>query len=252
MVGDPVWMLGHAGLVLGVTVLIVTGKAVLVTAAALVAARPLKTAVPTGLCLAQVGEFSFLLLTVGLGNGVLPEETYRLLVSAAILSLFVTPFLIALAPWVAGRLGAPSRAGGDEKERSGHVVVVGYGPAGEAAAAAVAAREIPVVVLDLEPVNVEKARSHGHAGEVGDGTSSEVLAHVGLTGALAIAITLPDPRLAQEAVIAARTLAPGLPVVARSRYRRHCVDLSRAGASTVDEEGHVGKEIGRQVLGDPD
>jgi len=90
MVGDPAWMLGHAGAVLGVTVLLILGKAAIVATAALLAGRPLKTAVPTGLCLAQVGEFSFLLLTVGLGSGVLPEGTYRLLVSAAILSLFVT------------------------------------------------------------------------------------------------------------------------------------------------------------------
>ena len=49
---------------------------------------------------------------------------------------------------------------------------------------------------------------------------------------------------------AARSMAPGLPVVAWARYRLHCADLSRAGARTVDEEGHVGEEIGRQVLGD--
>lgn len=245
MAGDPRWMLAHVGPVVLVTLAAILGKALLAAIAAMLAGRPLGTAAASGLALAQVGEFSFLLLTLGLGNGVLPEDTYRLLISAAIVSLLATPFLVAVAPRIARLLRKQKGIALEEKGHTGHVVVIGYGPAGEATAAALSAGGIPVVVLDLEPVNVARARGHGHDGEVGDGASPEALEHVGIAAARAVAITLPDPRTSHEVVSATRAIAPGIPVIARARYRRHCADLDRAGARTVDEEGHVGQEIGR-------
>jgi CPA2 family monovalent cation:H+ antiporter-2 len=247
MVRDPGWMLANAIPVIAVTAALVLGKGTIAAVAARIAIRRSGTSRATGLCLAQVGEFSFLLLTIGAGSGLIPQETYRLLVSAAIVSLFATPFLIAVAPRLA-RAAADDRGPVDgEPSREGHVVVIGYGPAGEAAAAEVAEREIPVVVLDLGPGNVERARHHGYDAEVGDGASPDALSHVGITGAAAVAITLPDPRTVHETVAAVRAAAPGTPLIVRARYRRHCADLSRAGVGSVDEEGLVGREIGRRV-----
>ena len=93
------------------------------------------TAVISGLSLAQIGEFSFLLAAVGLPLGLFRDGDYQLFLSAAVLSMMATPFLIHLArPFaehLAGRLGradrfhGPPDADGAETLRD-HTVIVGY------------------------------------------------------------------------------------------------------------------------------
>jgi CPA2 family monovalent cation:H+ antiporter-2 len=67
--------------------------------------------------------------------------------------------------------------------------------------------------------------------------------------ALAVIVTIPDPRTAREIVAAVRMLAPQARLIVRSRFQRACQDLKDAGATTVvDEENTVGRLLAQEAL----
>ncbi|MHC4993100.1 MAG: cation:proton antiporter domain-containing protein, partial [Planctomycetota bacterium] len=116
MLGEPAWVVAHWPAVVGVVLAIVLGKAVIVWSIYRLIGAPHGVALATGLCLAQVGEFSFVLAETAergglFGAGTEPSDAFRLMVSATIVTLFLTPFLVTFAPRVADRLQLRARRG---------------------------------------------------------------------------------------------------------------------------------------------
>jgi len=128
------------------------------------------------------------------------------------------------------------------------VIVIGYGPAGRAVVRALRDQGIRFSVLDLNPRTVF-AQPRGFPIHLGDATRREILERLGVPGAKALVVTVPDPQMTRMIVQQVRYLAPELPIVARARYRLHAAGLSDAGAAVVvDEEGLVGTELARHTL----
>ena len=99
---DVAWLLQNLPLVGAVVLALVMSKTALVTGLAWLAGHPFGVAIATGLSLAQVGEFSFVPATIA-HNGsspetILPELSFRVLVSATIITLFSTPYHVAVEP----------------------------------------------------------------------------------------------------------------------------------------------------------
>ncbi|MBX6315915.1 MAG: cation:proton antiporter, partial [Isosphaeraceae bacterium] len=141
MLLDLRFVLGHLGLI-GVTVLAVLAlKFVAAAVPTLVAGYPLRIAVLTGAALFQVGEFSFVLASRGLALELLSTRDYQIFLAAAVLTMILTPFVMAGGPflaeaaahpaldrWVPGRRRAePAEA---RHELSDHVIIVGFGLGG--------------------------------------------------------------------------------------------------------------------------
>jgi CPA2 family monovalent cation:H+ antiporter-2 len=244
MLADPRWMLDHVAALLGVVVGLLVLKVVVVWAALRILRRPGGTAFATGLALAQVGEFSFLLVGAG-GSDLLGPTAFRLLVSSIVLTLLLTPFLVALAGRVARRSGASRTIEPREAEEATPIAIVaGFGPAGRAAACALRDTNGRCVVVDLNPRLLDLARTLGLDAHVGDATRAEVLEHLPLAQVGLVVITLPDPESARQAVEVTRRLLPEATVVARARYSRSRESLVRAGADVVvDEEVEVGEAL---------
>ena len=181
------------------------------------------------------------------------------IVSTMMVSLCVTPYLIAWAPrWASAISGSLNKLGwlkeelpdtsGEREAVTGHVIVVGYGPAGQRSAEVLRGSSLPISVLDLNPGLASMARDDGFEAYVGDGTHPEVLEHLHVASAAVVVVTLPDPRAAEKAVRAIRCQAVGVPVMVRSRYHRHAETLESAGASAVvDEEQEVGSLLGKRA-----
>jgi CPA2 family monovalent cation:H+ antiporter-2 len=137
---------------------------------------------------------------------------------------------------------------------SGHVVIVGFGPAGQRVAEGLqtlgASR---LVVVELNSRTAARARSFDLYTCVGDATHSEVLEHVSVQTAASVVVTVPDPAAARQVVARVRALAPETPIIARARYQAHRQDLFKAGAVVaVDEEDGVGLRlaaVARETLG---
>ncbi|GIW96100.1 MAG: sodium/hydrogen exchanger [Pirellulaceae bacterium] len=272
MFGDPVWLIHNWPPVLAAALCIVVGKSLLVALICALAGVRLQFAVATGLTLAQVGEFSFVLATIAYhpaeGRALIDDTTFRTLLSATIVSLLLTPYLIAIAipaglwcerVWrlfrrrrlpvpAAGTAAEPS--GGETEETTRPIVIVGFGPAGQRVAEELLAHGMNhIVVIDINPDNVAHARRYGLDGVLGDATQIEILEHAEVPQAAAVVLTVPMPQTARFLIQLIRHQAPSAMVIARSRYHIYRWALVQAGAHVVvDEEDEVGQVLARQLL----
>lgn len=264
MLADPAWIGAHWWWVAMGLVGVIFGKSIVIWVVLRVLGVGHRGALSAGICLAQIGEFSFVLATAG--RGLIGEEVFGLVVSVSIASMFVTPTLVAYAAPIGDRVVSslvrmrvlrvdPLTGERASEELSGHAVIVGFGPAGQGVGKVLKRAEIAAMVLDLNPVNVGNADRFGFVGQVGDGTQAEVLEHAGVARARIVVVAVPDPSAARAVVAAARSLNTDALIVARARYNRHIGEVRRAGADVVvDEEEIVGGELSfmLQSLLEPD
>jgi CPA2 family monovalent cation:H+ antiporter-2 len=236
-------------------------KGFLATIAALVMRFPARVAWLAGVGLAQFGEFGFVLCTLGVEAGVVDQAAVRPLLAAGILSMFLTPTLVHVAPHVtAGELLlAPLERligvrGVDEidtqkKQLSRHVVVVGLGVAGKFVVQSLTECGIPHVILELNAETVRNARAQGQEAYYADATSAEALSHAHLEQARALVLLMNDPQAAQRVVDTARRLAPEVPILMRTHYLTEKPMLMKIGASdVVAEEVEGGMEVLARLL----
>ncbi len=260
MLGDPAWFALHLPEVLGLVAAIVVGKSVVIWVVLRVFGLTHRNALAAGICLGQVGEFSFVLAAVARGT-VISEEVFTLIISTTIVTLFLTPYLVAKGPMVAGvvvgvfeRLGVlkPSLVRGDDdlSLSSGSLIVIGFGPAGEAIGTTLEGYGDRVSVIDLNPVSVRRAQRLGFTGHIGDAAQPEVLEHAGIGHASAVVVTIPDPGAARGIVELVKSMTPDVHIIVRARYHRYFADLQAAGADeVVDEERIVGAILAARMRG---
>ncbi|MEM9882739.1 MAG: cation:proton antiporter [Planctomycetota bacterium] len=255
MLGDPAWIVRNLAMVAVALALLLLVKPTLIWATGRVFRLAHRHAIAAGVCMGQVGVFSFVLARSAQDGGVISAAQFDLVVSITILTLFLTPYLVAFAPtagargerllrrWGLAKVGQHEDAALN-RELASHIVVVGFGPAGRAVAHRMQQSGSTVVVVDLNPASIRAAREAGMRGVLGDATAPELLKQVHIGAAEALVLTVPDHRLSMAIIVEARELAPDLQIVARSRYHRYVELLSATGASVVvDEEAHVGDRL---------
>ena len=240
-----------------VLAVVFTLKVVLVTASVLAAGGILTTALISGLSLAQIGEFSILLAALGLPLGLFREGDYQLFLSAAVLSMMATPFLIRSARSVAERI-APSGKGpgglapadaASADQMADHTIIVGYGVAGRYLARVLDAAGIPCIVVEHDANLVRNAREDGLPVTFGNGTQPAVLNHVGAQRARIIVFAISSPTEERRGVSVARDLNPTAQIVVRTRYTRSIDELMSLGATdVVVEEFEVSIELFAKAL----
>ncbi|PCI10205.1 sodium:proton exchanger [bacterium] len=268
MLGDPGWFVQNLPAVGALVLAIVVGKSVVIWVVLKAFRITNSNALASGICLAQVGEFSFVLIAVGRGT-VIGEELFALLISATIVTLFLTPYLVAGGPRVSilvvgwlekMKVLVPSVVGevNEESQASGHLVIVGFGPAGQMVGRAVVdsvGGVEHVAVVDLSPSMVRAAQLMGFEGHIGDASQPDVLEHVGILRAGVVVVAIPDPAGARRTIELIRSLAPEVYIIARARYHRYIPELEASGAhEVIDEEELVGdvlaKRLGVRLGGD--
>ena len=240
----------------GLVAAIIAVKAFIVGGVVRIFGFPPAVAAATGLALAQIGEFSFVLLELGFRANIVAEETFQFLLSASVATLFLTPYLAAAGSGLFRRMSERASTGARAEELAesakgdgrGRVIVVGYGPAGQEAVRKLQEEKIPFLVLELNARTVAANRSAIPI-ETGDATQTVILDHHALPEARLLIVALPDPVTAQMVIQQAKHVAPAVPVIARSRYHIHAQKLTDAGANcVVDEEALVGTTLGAEVL----
>ena len=261
MLSNPAWMLEHWAAVAAVVAAILFGKTIVISAVARLFRSSPGHAVATGVCLAQVGEFSFVVAEVARQGQLIDGDLFELLVAATVATLFLTPYLVAAAPHLAEAVGKLSRRGPQalhppgetplqpDAELSGHIVIVGFGPAGRRVAEALMHRHKSLlVVVELGAKSAGVARTYGLRTYIGDATHTDVLEHVRVAAARTVVVTVPDPTAARRVIEGVRSLAPQTPIIARARYHVYHWELIAAGAEVVvDEEDEVGLRIASAV-----
>jgi len=217
-----------------------------------------RIAVLTGLALAQVGEFSFVLAGVGRANGLLAGDAFQAFVASSILTILATPFLIQAGPALAGRgekaLRWKRRAVHDAArpacDLAGHVIIAGYGLNGRNLAHVLKEAGIGYFIIELNPVTVREAGAAGEKVVFGDVSSRTILEEAGGRRARGIVFAISDPAVTRHGVKAARTLNPDMFIIVRTRYAAEIDDLLKLGADDViPEEFETSIEIFTRVLG---
>jgi CPA2 family monovalent cation:H+ antiporter-2 len=230
---SPLPVLGYVAGVIGLKTALVMAIGVLVLR------QGARHAWLTGVALAQTGEFSFVLAAEAGRAGLIDAEIQAAFVSGSIATLAATPFLLAVAPRVAGWAarggeapGAPPREG----EPAGHVLLVGLGFAGLTLARVLRARGIPYTAIEANANTVRAALARGEPVVWGDATRRALLEHAGVRRARLVAVAISEPLATRDVVSLVRELAPGVPIVGRTRFVRDADRLSAAGATRVVAE----------------
>ena len=251
VVGQPLVLLALAGMLFVIKLAFVLGTV-------LALGGMLTTALISGLSLAQIGEFSFLLAAVGLPLGLFRDGDYQLFLSAAVLSMMATPFLIRLARPVAERVAtlvgraAPVDRTPDPglcEAFNDHTIIVGYGLAGRYLARVLRAAGISCLVVEQNAELVERARDDGIAVVFGDGTRPAMLEHVRLRHARVIVFAISSPTEERRGVVMASDINPSIRIVVRTRYIRAINQLMTLGATdVVVEEFEASLELFAKAL----
>jgi len=244
MIADPVWMFKNLPTVLSLAAVILVGKATIIWGLFRLFRQASGVSLSTGLCLCQVGEFAFVLGSEARTGKILSDTQYSAIVSASIVTLMLTPWLISVAPkvasWLNRRRGSvPSR---ESQHSDGYlpcqVLVIGFGPAGRGAVRGLQEIRDRVLVVDLSPGGIANAQAFGFRAVIGDASSAEVLEHLHLEHVRVVAITLPSRGDALAILNLIRSIAPQATKIVRSRHQLYMEEFLKAGADVVvgDEE----------------
>jgi CPA2 family monovalent cation:H+ antiporter-2 len=265
MLFDPRVLLDRPLQVLAVAGVIMLGKSAAAAGLVLLLRYPLNTALTVSASLAQIGEFSFILVALGGSLGVLPPEAKSLVVAGALISIALNPLLFsAVEParrWVLAR-SALARAlesrddplaelpmSTDRRFLAKQVVLVGHGAVGRSIAAALVARDIPFVVVDQNRERIEALREAGRAAVCGDACDPLVLvqAHIAEAGLLVVAAA--ESTDVRTMIETARTLNPGIPVIVRAHNAEEADLLIKEGARrAIHGKGALAEVMVRDVL----
>jgi len=243
MLFNPAVLADAPGKVAVVVAIILVGKTIAAIALVLAFRYPLNTALTVGASLAQIGEFSFILASLGLSLGLLGIEAQNLILAGALISIAVNALLFAAiepaqawarthSAW-ARKLDlrddplAALPMSTDRKLLSGQVVIVGFGRIGRHIATTLDARHIPYVVADSNREVIESLRAAGKAAVSGDASDPIVLVQAHITRAAMLVVTTPDPLASRQMVDIARKLNPDIETVLRSDSEDGAVLLRR-------------------------
>lgn len=218
--------------VLAVVAIIMVGKTLAAAGLVLAFRYPLNTALTVSASLAQIGEFSFILVALGSSLGLLPLEGASLVLAGALISMALNPLLFhAIAPlqdWLRARSAWARRLeqrddplaelpmSTDSRYLARQVVLVGYGRVGRRVASALAAQDIPFVVAEQNRELVESLRADGVAAVFGDAVEPAVLIQAHIARAAMLVIATPDSLNVRQIISTAMTLNPAIETVVRS------------------------------------
>ena len=223
--------------------------------------HPVRVSLQTGLQLAQIGEFSFVLAMAGKSAGLITESLYQLFLSSSVLTMLLTPLIVQLSPnisiWISSkrllerldRMRKRAEREGFPAKREGHIIIVGFGLNGRNLAEVLKEASVPYVALELNNYTVLEMKRKGEPIFYGDGTSLEILHKLGIDGARLLVIVISDPASTRRIVQIARKSNPRLYIIVRTRYLTEVDDLIQLGANEViPEEFETSIEIFARVL----
>jgi CPA2 family monovalent cation:H+ antiporter-2 len=233
---------------------LVIGMVALKTVIAALVTRPFVDsgfkALRTGLVIGVGGEFGVALLTLLVQTPSLDRERLQPLLVAVILSLVLSPLLLAHnkriarfllrqrrpAPDAEATASARDLAATEAVARREHVIICGYGRVGQSVARVLEAQGFEYLALDLDPKRVRAARQAGDTVVYGDSADPQILSRVGLSTASAVLVTFANPSIALRIVQTIRRSVAAVPILVRTEDDSRLEELKAAGATEVVPE----------------
>ncbi|MCL6689985.1 monovalent cation:H+ antiporter-2, CPA2 family [Pseudomonas citronellolis] len=241
MLFNPAILIHEPLPVLATFLVIVFGKSVAAYVIVRLFGHPNSTALTIAASLAQIGEFSFILVGLGVTLELLPEQGRDLVLAGAILSILVNPLLfIAIERLQARKEGAqPSEAQAQDEDlpppvrEHEHAILIGHGRVGELVSARLQKDGTPLVVIEDKREKAAELRERGLSVVVGNAANPEVLALANITTARWLLIAIPNGFEAGQIASRARAANPELDIIARAHFDAEVEYLEQNGANLV-------------------
>jgi len=199
-------------------------------------------ALRTGLVLAQGGEFGFALLTLATRDHLLDQDTTQIVLTAVLMSMIVTPFLVRWNGRIAKTLVRSYQQNYQERHEeisqknadlSEHVIITGFGRVGQNLAYLLDQEDVPYIALEVDPDIIAKAQSAGYNVHFANATHADMLHAAGIDKARALVITHHDTDAAIKTLHVARLHHKDLPIFVRAYSVNRVDDIIKAGATEV-------------------
>ena len=265
MLLDPAFLLDHPVEIVAVLVLIAVAKPITKFATIVLAGQPLRVALTVAAGLGQIGEFSFIIGTMGLSLGLLERDGFQLIVAGALLSIAVNPLLLRLIDPLEARLrarplirrlgarGAGAQTTLDESARETlrqHAIVCGYGRVGRMIGPALERRGFRYVVITQQRDEIDRLRARGIPAIYGDASVREVLELAHVADARLVVVTVSDPHETRLIVERARAAHPTVDIVVRTHSDTEAAHLRSLGGKVqaVHGERELAVQMARYAL----
>ncbi|MGE0407223.1 MAG: cation:proton antiporter [Candidatus Korobacteraceae bacterium] len=267
MLLDPHSLLESPGLLAAALAIVLVGKPAVAILVVAILRYPFSVGHSVGVALAQIGEFSFILASLGKDMGILPEAGMNTIVTVSIISIILSPLLFRLSdrverqvariPWLWRLLNSES----SRAVRAAHedtyyapstyphrAVVVGYGPTGQILTRLLRSNGIDPTVIELNMETVRNLKAEGIRAVYGDATHPETLKAAGVPVAGSLILTA-DVASSKEVTRVARELNRDIHVLARTTHLRGLRALKEAGVqSAFSGEGEVALAMTETIL----
>ncbi len=261
MLFDPKIMMTHPAQVIFTSLIIMVGKSLAAFLIVIMFKYPMKTGLLVSASLAQIGEFSFILVSLGIVYGLLPQSGQDLVLAGAMVSIALNPLVFRFSRFAYEYSGKNPRLSSifnispetDLSQLSRNekvslretVILVGYGKVGMHISQNVKAAHIDLVIIDSNREKVDALRDSGAHAIAGDATHPDTLQEAAISKAVALAVAIPDPFAARRIVEEARLLNPNLKILVRAHndeemdyFYEQNIDLALTGP----------REIGRRMV----
>lgn len=247
MLFNPSVLVDHPGRVLIVFLIIVLAKSVAAFAIVLLFKHTVRTALRIAASLAQIGEFSFILIAVGSSLELVRPEAESLILAGAILSITVNPLIFATIeplnrwftkhPRIAGlveRKGTTNPLPGFSTDTlRDHAVLIGHGDVGAPVAQALLNNGVEVVVVEQDHSTAQRLSDEGLVVISGDATKPGLLEHANLAHARAIVVSVGDALDARLVIEHARSVNPNIQAIVRTHSQQESVEMANLGVQHV-------------------
>jgi monovalent cation:H+ antiporter-2, CPA2 family len=245
MLLDFNYMLNHFDLVMLLLVGFVLFKGLVIAVLTKCFGFELGVGIRTGVILAQAGEFSFVILALGVEQNLIAGNSLQLVLSASLLSMLIAPFLINYNGRIARKLAKSytrnssqvvDEIAGTGKDLKDHVIICGYGRSGQYLGRFLKEENIPFIALDIDPERVKEAAAAGEHVVYGDAGRRIVLEAAGASRAKAMIVSYADNRASMKVLHVVQEAHPDLPVIVRTFDDTYMDELRGAGATEVVPE----------------
>ena len=255
----PAALLEQPGFIITALAIVIICNPLTAAAVTWLMGYPVRTTATVAMSLGQIGEFSFILVTLGRDLSLVPPEAVDVVVATAIISITLNPLAFrAIEPldrWLARKRPAPAIdqdaveiGAASLLDPNSRAIVIGYGPTGRTVTRLLRENGVSPTVVDLNLEVVRALRDEGTSAVYGDARHHDTLVTAGLPHAGTLIVSGADTG-SPDIIRGARGINPRVHIFVRSSYLRDVPTLRSAGAEQVfSGEGEVALAMTESVL----
>jgi monovalent cation:H+ antiporter-2, CPA2 family len=233
----------HFLLILGITIGIVALKGVVLYVVARLFKKEGGVALRIALSLSQVGEFGLVLMTLAFTYNLLPLEAGNILLTSAVLSMSIAPFLVKFNGRIAKYWHKETYASShseiehniseSNEHLNQHVILCGFGRVGQTVSRFLTKSNKPFIALDMDIKRVREAHDAGESVYYGDAAKETILRAAFLNKAKIVIVTFSDFHASIKILKNIRHINKYIPILVRTPDDAHVNELIEAGANEV-------------------